>query len=102
MKKVVFTPLDNGNIKNGSEHDFIDMRMLINYCDCLMNINYNHKPAYMIAIGATTYIDDNKGNILDFLNTFINRDGTIYIFEFTSLREALYDHLQYLTENQLI
>lgn len=102
MKKIVFTPLDNGNLPKGSEQDFDDIRMMVNFCDALMNINANHKPAYLIAIGTATFIDTKRMNILDFLLTFYEKDDTIYLFEFSNLKEALMDHYKYLTENELI
>jgi len=100
--RIVFTPLENGNIATGSEQMLNDIRETINFCDSLMKINANHKPYYTVAIGGLTFIDNTAGNILDFILTFHSKDENIYLFEWAKHIEALKDHMQYLEENDLL
>ena len=103
QKRLIFTPLDKGNIDGkGIEQDFNDLRELINYIDSLCRINANHNPTYTIAVGGLTFIDKEVNNILDFLLTFQSKDDNIFVFEFATHIEAQKDHLQYLEENDLL
>ena len=100
--RIVYTPLENGNIAAGSEQMVTGIREVVNYCDALLKINANHNPYYTVAVGGLTFIDNSISNILDFIMCFHSKDENIYLFEWAKHIEALKDHMQYLEENDLL
>lgn len=92
--KLVYVP----QFEMTQEIEFPSLKELVNYLETdfeQMNL------AYVCGIGNTTFIDNNFNNIITFIECFAITN-TIYLLEFNTLKEAYTDHIQYLTENNLL